>query len=233
MAPAPAAAVVLAALLAGCTLPAPPDPRTAEGQLARANLGVAPLDFDALGAALLLRTASGCGHCSGQGGFSRYAEHTAFGLYADHRAVLVEYNARNTSAWAPGLSGPAALHVDGNISFPEGPLRVLLEDIPRRAQGHEVWVVRVTTAQLTGSGVAGLSERLARDWREAGPPEGCADCAGVHYWWYPPGAPSQRQFVAGPLREGDPFAAFSALAGAISDEVEGRGHTEGWPRASG
>lgn len=223
---------VTLSLVAGCTLPGEPLPDTAEGALARSHLAVAPLALDAPGAGRLLRTATGCGHCSGQGGFSRYAEHTAFGLYASHRAVLVEYNARNTSAWEPGLSGPAALHVDGNISFAEGPLRALLEDIPFRAQGQEVWVVRVTTAQLTGSGVAGLAERLARDWREAGPPEGCADCAGVHDWWYPPGAPSQRQFVAGPLREGDPFAAFSALAGAIGNEAGVRGHTEGWPRAS-
>lgn len=155
---------------------------------------VAPAVFTSVDAPWAAYFASGCGLCSGEGGFGPQAEHFAFFVFADGSLALIDFNAR------PGGEG---FRVAPEVDFDESQLASWLADV-ERAEG-EVFVVRVHTARALD---AGFADSLRGSWVEPGPAQPAADY-GVAFGVRLAEGGTRNVTLNGPLHEGDPFEAFT------------------------
>jgi hypothetical protein len=162
-----AALLLLVLPLAGCLGGAPHGTDLVAAQ----GLTLVPASPGPLGP-WLARTSTGCGQCSGAPGYFVPAEHTAFLLLQDLRAVRVAFTVR------PGSLG---FHVHPDIALDATELARALAGL-QRARDGEVWVSQVWLAQVQGSGAPRLAAELAQRWAEPRVLQACMDCGGVDFW---------------------------------------------------
>ncbi|MCA1813198.1 MAG: hypothetical protein LC624_04510 [Halobacteriales archaeon] len=203
------AALLLVPLLAGCAKPPEPGPGSGAGW------SVAPGSFTALDAPWMLRLSSGCGQCSGAAGYRFPAEHHAFLLLQDLRAVEVQFSVR------PGSVG---FHVYPNATLGAAVLEPAMRDLARARDG-EVWVTRVVLGRVATDPGFDLPLILDQRWATPGTGPGCADCGGIDAWLNVSGNP--RHVSVGVLNATDPFVPFLDLATALEGGAAQRGAVHG------